>query len=134
MMEAGMSNDVAVSQMEGAWYQVEASVQDIRKAIVELEDSLCTTLCMAPRAIDRGKLEDASFPAVLQTGVPAALLSRPIFNASAIRGKAQIAKADQEVAMLAFQQTVLEAGAEVNNALTQYQTVLAKEEWRGRQN
>ncbi len=194
MMDAGMANDVAVSQMEGAWYQVEASVQDIRKDIVELENSLCTTLCMTPRAIERGKLADASFPAVLKTGVSAALLSRrpdvraaennlaaayyamnaaradlypslslsgvagwtnnlggtvmnpaglllnaaaslfqPIFNASAIRGKAQMACADQEAAMLAFQQTVLDAGAEVNNVLTQYQTALAKEEWRSRQ-
>lgn len=35
--------------------------------------------------------------------------------------------------MLAFQQTVLDAGAEVNSALTQYQTALAKEQWRNRQ-
>ncbi len=194
MMNAGMANDVAVSQMEGAWYQVEAGVQDIRKAIVELENSLCKTLCMAPRAIERGKLATASFPTVLKTGVPAALLSRrpdvraaennlaaayyavnvarsdlypslslsgvagwtnnlggtvinpaglllnaaaslfqPIFNASAIRGKAQIARVDQEAAMLSFQQTVLDAGAEVNNALTQYQAALAKEEWRTKQ-
>ncbi len=194
MMNAGMANDVAVSQMEGAWYQVEAAVQDIRRSIVELENSLCATLCMTPRPIERGVLADASFPSELKTGIPAALLSRrpdvraaennlaaayyaanaaradlypslslsgvagwtnnlggtvmnpaglllnaaaslfqPIFNASAIRGKAQIAKADQEVAMLAFQQTVLDAGHEVNDALTQYQTALAKEEWRSKQ-
>ncbi len=194
MMGAGMANDVAVAQLEGAWYQVEAAVQDIKKSIVELENSLCTTLCQTPHPIERGKLSSAVFPAKLKTGVPAALLSRrpdvraaennlaaayyavnavraelypsltlsgvagwtnnlggtimdpaglllnaaaslfqPIFNASALRGKVQIARAEQEAAMLSFQQTVLDAGAEVNNALTQYQTAVSKEEWRSRQ-
>lgn len=194
MMDAGMANEVAVAQMEGAWYQVEAAVEDIRRSINELENSLCTTLCQTPRHIERGHLADASFPAELKTGVPVALLCRrpdvraseknlasayyavnaaradlypslslsgvagwtnnlggtvmnpaglllnaaaslfqPIFNSGAMRGKVKIARADQEAAALAFQQTVLNAGAEVNNALTQYQSALSKEEWRTRQ-
>lgn len=194
MVGAGMGNEVAVAQMEGAWYQVEAAVEDIRKAINELENSMSQTLCQTPRSIPRGKLSSAVFPDQLATGVPAALLSRrpdvraaennlaaayyavnvaradlypslslsgvlgwtnnlggtvmdpsgllmnaagslfqPIFNAGALRGKVKIARADQEAAALAFQQTVLDAGAEVNNALTQYQTALAKEQWRNRQ-
>lgn len=194
MVGAGMGNEVAVAQMEGAWYQVEAAVEDIRKAINELENSMSQTLCQTPRSIPRGKLSSAVFPDQLETGVPAALLSRrpdvraaennlaaayyavnvaradlypslslsgvlgwtnnlggtvmdpsgllmnaagslfqPIFNAGALRGKVKIARADQEAAALAFQQTVLDAGAEVNNALTQYQTALAKEQWRDRQ-
>ncbi len=194
MMNAGMANEVAVSQMQGAWFQVETAVQDIKKAIVELENSLCTTLCESPHAIERGVLAEVSFPPELKAGVPAALLSRrpdvraaennlaaayyavnvaradlypslslsgvagwtnnlggtvmnpaglltnaaaslfqPIFNATAMRGKVQIARAEQEIAMLAFQQTVLDAGAEVNNVLTQYQTALSKEEWRSKQ-
>ncbi len=194
MMNAGMANDVAVSQMEGAWYQVEATVRDIKQAIAELENSLCSTLCETPHQIERGVLSSASFPTELKTGVPAALLSRrpdvraaennlaaayyavnmaradlypslnlsgmagwtnnlggtiinpaglllnaaasffqPIFNASAMRSKVQIARGDQEAALLAFQQTVIDAGTEVNNALTQYQTAVAKEEWRDKQ-
>lgn len=194
MVGAGMGNEVAVAQMEGAWYQVEAAVEDIRKAINELENSMSVTLCQTPRSIHRGKLSSAVFPDQLATGVPAALLSRrpdvraaennlaaayyavnvaradlypslslsgvlgwtnnlggtvmdpsgllmnaagslfqPIFNAGALRGKVKIARADQQAAALAFQQTVLDAGAEVNNALTQYQTALAKEQWRNRQ-
>lgn len=194
MMNAGMANDVAVSQLEGAWFQVEAAVQDIRKAISELENSLSTTLCETPHPIVRGKLADASFPTTLQTGLPAALLSRrpdvraaennlaaayyatnvaraslypslslsgvagwtnnlggtvvepaglllnaagslfqPIFNATELKGKVQIARAEQKAAALAFQQTVLNAGAEVNNALTRYQTVVEKEVWRAKQ-
>ncbi len=194
MKDAGMGNEVAVAQLEGAWYQVMAAVEDIHKAIVELENSLCTTLCQTPRPIARGRLADASFPMELKTGISATLLSRrpdvraaennlaasyyavniaraalypslslsgvagwtnnlggtvmdpsglllnaasslfqPIFNATAMRGKVQIARAEQQAAMLAFQQTVLDAGAEVNNALTQYQTALSKEEWRSKQ-
>lgn len=194
MMGAGMANEVAVAQMEGAWYQVEAAVEDIRRSINELENSLCTTLCETPHHIARGVLADAKFPEQLKTGVPVALLSRrpdvraaennlaasyyavniaradlypslslsgvagwtnnlggtvmnpsglllnaaaslfqPIFNSGALRGKVEIARAEQEAATLAFQQAVLEAGSEVNNALTQYQTALSKEEWRRKQ-
>ena len=191
MVSAGMGNEVAVAQLEGAMFEVKAAVEDIKKAIDELENSLCMTLCQVPRAIERGQLSQASFPVELKTGVPVALLSRrpdvraaenslasayyavniaradlypslslsgvagwtnnlggvvmnpsglllnaaaslfqPIFNAGAMRGKVKIARADRQAAELAFQQTVLNAGAEVNNALTQYQTALAKEEWR----
>lgn len=194
MMGAGMANEVAVAQMEGTWYQVEAAKEDIMKSIDELETSLSTTLRETPHHIERGTFADASFPTELQTGVPVALLSRrpdvraaenrlasayyavnvaradlypslslsgvagwtnslgttvvnpsglllnaagsllqPIFNAGALRGKVKIAEADQEAAMLAFRQTVLDAGAEVNDALTGYQTALAKEEWRTKQ-
>lgn len=50
----------------------------------------------------------------------------PIFNARAGRARVKIAKAQQEEAKLGFQQTLLNAGAEVNNALTQCQTARAK--------
>lgn len=194
MKEAGMADDVAVSQMEGAKYEVEAAVEDIKKAIVELENSLSTTLAMTPQRIERGVLSVASFPSELKTGVPLHLLSRrpdvraaehklaqahynwnvsrgkmypsislsgvagwtnnlggnimdpaglllnaaaslaqPIFNARGIRGEAKINKAEREVAALEFQQVVLDAGAEVNNALVLYQTALAKEGLRARQ-
>ena len=39
-------------------------------------------------------------------------------------------KAQQEEAKLSFQQTLLNAGAEVNNALTQYQNARAKTDLR----
>lgn len=60
-------------------------------------------------------------------------LFQPIFNAGAMKGKVKIAEADRKAAEISFQQTLLNAGAEVNDALTQYQTALAKEEWRSRQ-
>lgn len=194
MMGAGMADEIAVARMEGAWYQVEAAVEDICRSINELENSMCTMLGETPHHIARGVLADAKFPEQLKTGLPVALLSRrpdvraaennlaasyyavniaradlypslslsgvvgwtnnlggtvmnpsglllnaaaslfqPIFNSGALKGKVEIARAEHEAATLAFQQTVLEAGSEVNKALTQYQTALSKEEWRRKQ-
>lgn len=57
-------------------------------------------------------------------------LLQPIFNAGQNRARVKIAKAQQEEARLAFQQALLNAGAEVNNALTQVQTARAKTDTR----
>ena len=60
-------------------------------------------------------------------------LLQPIFNANANRANLKIAKAQQEESELAFQQALLNAGAEVNNALTQCQTARAKTDLRIKQ-
>ena len=60
-------------------------------------------------------------------------LLQPIFNANANRAQVKIAKAQQEESKLAFQQALLNAGAEVNNALTQSQSARAKSDLRIRQ-
>lgn len=62
-----------------------------------------------------------------------AQLVQPIFNAGANRARVKIMKAQQEEARLAFQQALLNAGAEVNNALAQYQSARAKTELRTQQ-
>lgn len=49
-------------------------------------------------------------------------LTQPLFNKGANIAQLKIAKAQQEEASLAFQQSLLNAGSEVNNALTQWQT------------
>lgn len=194
MKSAGMANEVGVAQMEGAYYEVKASVEDLKRSINEVENTLSTLLCETPHHIARGTLTNAKFPEELKTGLPASILSNrpdvrsseealaqayyavnisraalypsinlgglvgwtnsagaavvnpgsllwsatgsllmPIFNARANVNKVKIARTQQEEARLAFQQTVLNAGAEVNNALTQYQTALAKSEWRTQQ-
>jgi outer membrane protein TolC len=46
---------------------------------------------------------------------------QPIFNRGALIANLKISKNAYDEAALAFQQTVLEAGSEVNNALTQWQ-------------
>ena len=49
-------------------------------------------------------------------------LLQPIFQAGANRARVKIAKAQQQEAMLAYEQTILNAGQEVNDALTACQT------------
>jgi len=49
-------------------------------------------------------------------------LAQPLFNKGANVANLKIAKAEQEAALLAFRQKLLDAGAEVNNSLTSWQT------------
>lgn len=49
-------------------------------------------------------------------------LTQPLFNRGTNIANLKTAKAEQEIASLAFQQKLLEAGGEVNNALTAVQT------------
>lgn len=49
-------------------------------------------------------------------------LVQPVFNRGKNISRLRIAKAQQEEALLAFRQKLLEAGSEVNNALIQWQT------------
>ena len=53
-------------------------------------------------------------------------LVQPLFNKGKNRTNLKIAKAQQEEALLSFRQTLLDAGVEVNNAVTQWQTVRAR--------
>lgn len=57
-------------------------------------------------------------------------LTQPLFNKGLNIAQLKIAKAQQEEAKLAFQQVLLNAGSEVNNALTQVQTARGKTELR----
>ena len=57
----------------------------------------------------------------------------PIFNARANQNQLKIMKAQQEEAKLSYKQTLLNAGAEVNNALAQCQSARAKGEFSARQ-
>ena len=60
-------------------------------------------------------------------------LTQPIFNKGLNVSQLKIAKAQQEEAKLAFQQTLLNAGKEVNDALTQIQTAQGKKSIRTEQ-
>ena len=55
-------------------------------------------------------------------------LTMPLFNRGHNIAQLRIAKAQQEEASLSFQQTLLNAGAEVNDALTAYQSSKSKTE------
>ncbi len=62
-----------------------------------------------------------------------ASLAAPIFNGGKARAQLKIAKAQQEEAALRFQQALLDAGGEVNNALAKVQTARDKRIWRTQQ-
>lgn len=62
-----------------------------------------------------------------------ASLTQPLFNRGANIAQLRIAKAQQEEARLSFEQTLLNAGSEVNNALVQYQTARDKSVYFNRQ-
>lgn len=55
-----------------------------------------------------------------------ASLTQPLFNKGVNIAQLKIAKAQQEEARLSFEQTLLNAGSEVNDALMKYQTAHAK--------
>ena len=55
-------------------------------------------------------------------------LTQPLFARGQVIAQYRIARAQQEEASLAFQQTLLNAGSEVNDALTAWQTSLSKSE------
>lgn len=53
-------------------------------------------------------------------------LTQPLLNKGQVVAQYRIARAQQEEAALGFQQTLLNAGSEVNDALTAYQTSQGK--------
>ena len=187
LMNAGLANESAVSQMEAAYYQVQGSVLDLQQQISQVENSLALLLAETPRNYERGMLVEQQFPADFSIGIPVRMLSsrpdvrsaertleaafygtnaarsafypsitlsgsagwtnsvgsmilnpgkfvasavgsltQPLFNRGQVVAQYRIARAQQEEAALGFQQTLLNAGSEVNDALTAYQTSQGK--------
>lgn len=187
LMQAGMANEAAVSQMEAAYAQVNASVLDLKEQINQVENSLSLLLAEPSHTIQRGTLAGQTWPSSLSVGFPVCLLAnrpdvraaersleqafyttnqaraafypsitlsgsagwtnsaggmisnpaqflasavgsltQPLFAKGQLTGQLKIAKARQEEASLQFQQTLLQAGTEVNEALVQYQTAQQK--------
>ena len=194
MMDAGMTNRAAVSQMEAAALSAEASLYDIVFNIRKVENALCSLLGETPHTIDRGTLTEQEMPEDLNVGIPVQLLANrpdvrmaeyalmqayyataaarsalypsltlngilgwtndagaiivnpgglllsaaasiaaPIFNGGKLRAQLKIAEAQQQEALLTFQQSLLNAGAEVNTLLAQVQTASGKMEIREQQ-
>ena len=166
LMNAGLANESAVSQMEAAYYQVQGSVLDLQQQISQVENSLALLLAETPRNYERGILAKQQFPADFSIGIPVQMLSsrpdvypsitlsgsagwtnsagamiinpgkflasavgsltQPLFNRGQVVAQYRIARAQQEEAALGFQQTLLNAGSEVNDALIAYQTSQGK--------
>ena len=187
LMDAGLANEAATSQMEAAYYSVQTSILDLKEQINQVENSLALLLAETPRRYERGKLADQRLPEDVAGGVPMQMLSnrpdvraaersleqafyatnqaraafypsivlsgsagwtnsagsmivnpgkflasavgsltQPLFNKGQIMAQYRIAKAQQEEASLSFQQALLNAGSEVNDALVACQTSKAK--------
>ena len=187
LMNAGMADEAAVSQMEAACYEVQASVLDLKEQINQAENSFALLLAETPRSYERSTLAEVQIPAELSVGIPMQMLAnrpdvrmaersleaafyatnaarsafypsitlsgsagwtnsagvmivnpgkflasavgsltQPLFARGQLLGQLKISKAQQEEASLAFQQTLLNAGSEVNDALTAWQTSRSK--------
>ncbi len=190
LMDAGLANEAATSQMEATYYSIQTSVLDLKKQINQVENSMSLLLTETPHAIPRTSLVGADtwvrpygMPEELAIGIPVQMLAnrpdvrsaersleaafygtnqarsafypsivlsgsagwtntagsmiinpakflasavgsltQPLFNKGQTVAQYRIAKARQEEASLAFQQTLLNAGSEVNDALMAYQT------------
>lgn len=183
LMNAGQANEAAVSQMEAASYQVQASVLDLEEQINRTENSLALLLAETPRPYGRGTLSAVRMPQELSAGIPVQMLAnrpdvrmaersleaafyatnaarsafypsvtlsgsagwtnsagsmiinpakflataigsltQPLFARGQLLGQLKISKAQREQAELSFRQTLLNAGGEVNDALTAWQT------------
>ena len=147
LMNAGQANEAAVSQMEAACYEVQASVLDLKEQINQAENSNRPDVRMAERSLESAfyatnAARSAFYPSITLSGSagwtnsagsmiinPAKFLAsavgsltQPLFARGQLLGQLKISKAQQEEAALSFQQTLLNAGSEVNDALTAWQT------------
>jgi NodT family efflux transporter outer membrane factor (OMF) lipoprotein len=188
LMQAGRSNKAAVSQSEANYLNVAASVYDLKEAITQAENAICTILGEAPHHIERTSLDAFQAPSV-QTGLPLALLqnrpdvrqaelklassfynvnlakaafypsltisgtlgftnsgggvivnpgkfiwnalgqlTQPLFANGALRAKKKVAEMQMEEAKMAFQQSLIAAGNEVNTALATLQKTTGKQD------
>lgn len=182
LLKAGKSNDVAVHRAKASRAALEASMETVRKNILETENSLSSLLKSPSRTIARGTLESQSFPDSLCAGLPlqflsarpdvraseaslaeafyatnaaraafypdltlsgklgwtlngkgldisigdfiasaVASLTAPLFNKGTNVANLKIAQARQEEALLSFEQSLIDAGNEVNNSLAAWQ-------------
>jgi len=83
LMEAGKSNQAAVSQIRAQSYSVKAAMGDLKKSISDVEGSLSVVLKETPHNIERGNIRNVVLPDEFSVGLPIQLLSnRPDVRAS----------------------------------------------------
>ncbi len=187
LKEAAVVTGAAVVQSEASRYAAEVTIPDLKQNIREIENALSILLGRPAGSISRSNIDDQAPVGLLQTGVPAQLLSnrpdvqeaeynfrfsfeqtniartyfypslnitgsgglsslsltnyfnagsvfasiaagltQPIFNGRANRTRLEAARAQQQEALLSFQNTLLTAGQEVSDAMSLYQTAMDK--------
>lgn len=127
----------------GVPLQLLANRPDVKSAELSLAQALYTTnaarSAFYPSIVLNGSAGWTNNAGVLLTN-PGKLiatvvgsLTAPLFNRGQNIAQLRIARAQQEEAGLAFTQTLLNAGSEVNDALMQYQTAIEKTTWYAQQ-
>lgn len=84
LKEAGLADQVAVSQYEANLENIKITVKNLENQIVLAENAMCTLLSCEPgREIVRGRLADQAIPDKLAPGVPVKMLAlRPDVRAA----------------------------------------------------
>ncbi|MGN0309664.1 MAG: TolC family protein [Bacteroides sp.] len=108
---------IAEQSLAAAYYAAAASRSAFYPAVT-LSGSAGWTNSAGSMIVNPGKM--------LATAV--ASLTQPIFQRGALLARNKIVVAQQQESALAFRQTLLTAGTEVNEALVQYQTATAKQQ------
>ena len=112
-----------------AEYGVISAYQMTNSAKAYFYPSVTLTASAGVEALD---LEDLFDPSSFAANIVGGLV-QPIFNKRANKTRLEVAKAQQEEALLNFKNTLLNAGAEVTDALSMYDASLQKIELREKQ-
>ncbi|WP_220654124.1 efflux transporter outer membrane subunit [Bacteroides fragilis] len=176
--KVGEETENAVSQARASLHELEATHNDLLRQQREAENALCTLLGTTARSIERGSLEQQTFPERINAGLSVRLLSKrpdvvqaemvlanayytlnqarsafypsltlsgsagwtnslgqvvsnpggwilsavaslaqPIFNRGKLISNLRVSKDEEQIALLAYKQALLDAGQEVNDAL-----------------
>ncbi len=107
---------VAERKLEAAFYNTNAARSAFYPQIT-LSGSAGWTNSTGSMIVNPGKLLASA----------AASLTQPLFSQGKLIAQLKIARAEQEAAAIAFNQTLLKAGTEVNEALTAWQTATEKD-------
>lgn len=82
MMDAGMTNEASVAQMEGTYYSICAQVADFEDKIATIQNSLCLLMAKPSQRVDRGSLDEQTINVNLSAGLPLQIIAnRPDIRA-----------------------------------------------------
>lgn len=70
MMEAGMTDQASVAQMEGTYYAILTQVTDLKTSINQVQNTLSLLMAKPQQNIARGRLEDQHIDIDLSAGLP----------------------------------------------------------------
>ena len=96
LYQAGIYTSPAVYQMEASLEEVRIEIVDLQNSIIATEASLCVLLAEPPHPIERAKFEDFQMPEQINIGLPARLLDA--------RPDVRMAERNMEIAYYSTQQ------------------------------